>query len=321
MTHYIDRMFRVARLLAVGLGIGVGFPTLCHAVQTHFDVQYVQDQVVFDYRWRPGNGAEQQLRFALPIADVELGQREFASFSNQAANDAAFELVKQEAAKRSTRDMKVDVVRTRDGFEVKGEIAKGMDPQPLMESLRKVRDAAVRDYISEHYYMQVDDVHIMPDHKRVAGRYGQALGPLASGVRQQTSRMGAREQVNWLLGFFQSIPYDQLLDRYTSNGAGFQTPYGLLLNNRGDCDTKSVALAALLRSLYPSLRLVMVYVPEHAFIGVALPQGVDDYALRLGGIPFVLADPTGPGELRLGEVNGKALQYLNSGTYSYQEIP
>ena len=320
MSHYIDRMKWSARLFGLVLAVG-SMVSPVWAAQTSFSARYLQAQVVFDYRWQVRGAPEQALRFVLPIADVEQGQREFQSFSNQEANEEAFQEVKKEAARRSSGLYDIDVVRTRDGFEVKGAIPRGVDPQPLMDALRRVRDDAVKDYIARHFYMQVDELHVMPDHKKVAGRYAPALAPLAAAVRQQTARMSAREQVNWLLGFFQTIPYDQLLNRYTSNGAGFQTPYGLLLKNRGDCDTKSVALASLLRSLYPGLRLVMVYVPEHAFIGIGLPQGTGDYALRLGGVPFVLADPTGPAELKLGEVDRRALTYLNSGTYSYQEIP
>ena len=127
--------------------------------------------------------------------------------------------------------------------------------------------------------------------------------------------------MNYALNFLQNIPYDQLVSRYTSNGAGFQTPYGLLYNNRGDCDTKSVALAAILRNLFPELRIVMVYVPEHAFVGVHFKPGKKDYALQLGGQPFVLAEPTGPSLAPLGRLDDRALSYLDSGKFSYQEVP
>ena len=55
-------------------------------------------------------------------------------------------------------------------------------------------------------------------------------------------------------------------------------------------------------------------------MGLALPRGPDDYALNLKGQAFVLADPTGPQLLKLGQVDASALAELEGGKYSYQEI-
>jgi hypothetical protein len=190
-----------------------------------------------------------------------------------------------------------------------------------MDQLQSIRNQAISDYLWQKFYMDIGENRIMPDHKRIAARYAPALAPMAAAVQAQTGQLKPRDQINWLMGFFQTIPYNQLLDRYTSNGAGFKTPYGLLLGNQGDCDTKAVALAAVLRRLYPSLALTMVYTPGHAFIGIAVPQGKNDYALQLGQQVFVLADATGPHQLTLGQVAPEALAALNSGQYSYKQIP
>jgi hypothetical protein len=208
-----------------------------------------------------------------------------------------------------------------------------------MERIGKAIDDARRqahnDYIASKFYASVDDTHIMPDHKRIAQRYVGAMAPLATALKNSQGSLnngnrngtisggGAdpRDLINYIMHFWQSIPYDELENRYTSNGAGFETPYGILAGNKGDCDSKAVALAATLRSLYPNLRLTMVYVPDHAFIGIGLPQGPHDYALRLGDGTYVLADPTGPSFMNLGQVADHALTALNSGQFSYQEIP
>jgi hypothetical protein len=133
--------------------------------------------------------------------------------------------------------------------------------------------------------------------------------------------MGQREQINWIMGFLQSIPYDTLQNRRTSNGSGFQTPYALLRTNRGDCDTKSVALLAILRSLYPTLPLSMIYVSEHAFVGIGIAQGPKDYALKLNNRPYVLADPTGPSQIPLGVADRRALALLKSADFFHKPIP
>jgi hypothetical protein len=293
--------------------------------QTFFHKQEIEGAVRFDYRWRD-MGGEHGLQFSLPQDDVARGAAEFKAFDNAEAQARAYRAVEAEALQLSVKlgepQHKIEVAPSANGYDIRG---RGLDARQMEEvagDLRVVRDQALDNYLTSAFYSKVDDTHIMPDHRRIARRYAVALAPFAAAVRAQTSAMDQRAVVNYLLHFFQTIPYDELKDRYTSNGAGFETPYGLLLNDKGDCDTKSVALAATLRALYPGLKLTMVYVPDHAFVGIGLPQGGKDYALRLGsdGV-FVLADPTGPRLTDLGQVSDKALGPLNGGVFSYQEIP
>lgn len=304
---------------------------VAHAQQLAASSRYLGAGLVFHFSWQtPTFPTPQNLQFSLPITDAQRGDAEFTLFNNDEANTYAFHQVQKAVVNHSSavplpQGITLALKPALNGYEVsaKGPQGNASDEAlaPTMKALESLRDKAMDDYLWQHYYMDIGDNRIMPDHKRIAARYAPALAPMAAAVQAQTARMDDRTQINWLLGFFQTIPYDQLLDRYTSNGAGFKTPYGLLMGNKGDCDTKSVALAAVLRRLHPGLPLTMVYTPGHAFIGVGLPQGKEDYALRLGNQIFVLADATGPGFLTLGQVAPEALVALNSGQYSYQEIP
>jgi hypothetical protein len=87
--------------------------------------------------------------------------------------------------------------------------------------------------------------------------------------------------------FIQSIPYSTS----TTTDAGFQTPIGMFAQNRGDCDTKSVALAAILRGY--GINSVMVTMPEHMFMGVEIPASPGDHTFVYRGRRFVSVEPTG----------------------------
>lgn len=283
--------------------------------------EYWGYDIQFEYEWEDQHGERQQLSFDLPIDDVERGMQEFQPFDNNDANATAFKAVKEYAKQHSTRGNHITIKPVRSGYSV--EYA-GYDADAGAEHIQmiaKLRDKTFENYMFNHFYTRIDEETIMPDHKRIAQRYVRAMSPVAEAIRAQTKDFTPRQVVNYTLSFFQTIPYDELRSRYTSNGAGFQTPYGLLKYNRGDCDTKSVAMAAVLRNLFPHVRIVMVYVPHHAFIGVHFKPGENDYALQLGGQPFVLADPTGPALVRIGQVEGRAVGYLSRKEYSYQEIP
>lgn len=291
------------------------------AQQTNAYVQELGRTVQFSYAWKDHDQRPQSLNFSLPLDDLQRGDREFKPFDDTAANAYAFQKVKERAATYRAQGMDISVVKTFSGYRIEGNAPVNVDMNSILADLHGTRDQGLDDYIHAMFYTRMQGENIMPDHKRIARRYAPALRPMLEAMAQQTPALSIRERSDWLLGFLQTIPYDQLLDRYTTNGSGFNTPYGLLRRNRGDCDTKAVAMLAALRGLYPNLPLTMVYVPEHAFVGIGIAQGPGDYALRLGGRTFVLADPTGPRLLKVGEVDIRALSALSAGKFSFQEVP
>jgi hypothetical protein len=100
----------------------------------------------------------------------------------------------------------------------------------------------------------------------------------------------------------QAIPYDDLLDARTTGGVEFAPPPALLRLNRGDCDSKTVALAAILRSLTPGLGLLFVVLPRHVALAVDLRPAEGEAAVVYGGRPWLLLEPTGPAVVPPGRV-------------------
>lgn len=188
----------------------------------------------------------------------------------------------------------------------------------VQELEREVRDA----YIAERYYTYAKENVLMPDHARIATIYSARVQPLAQALLGQLAAgASARDVMNLALSFFQTIPYNTLKDRYTSSGAGFETPLRMLAENRGDCDSKSVGYLSVLRHYYPELGLLMVYTPYHAFVGINIPPRSGDVSIEVDGLSYVLAEPVGPALIPLGKVSDESLRELKKGLYSWRVVP
>ena len=118
----------------------------------------------------------------------------------------------------------------------------------------------------------------------------------------------------------QSIPYDKLQTREIGDSEfGFSTPLKLIYQNRGDCDTKLVAVNSTLKNLY-NVKTIAVAVPEHIFIGFKMTvQPGDDYIVY-NGQKYVLAEPVGPAIQPIGKVSDLSYSYVKSGNYKIYEI-
>lgn len=262
-----------------------------------------------------------ELDFQLNTKLLRTAQKEFKPFNNRTSNDFVYKKMKEYTDKNNSYKSKIKVKRVRSGFELEAEGSSEILVKQAMRELKKVSQSAMDEYVETNYYKYMNEVSIRPDHARIAHKYVQLMRPVAEAIAEKVNSKNPRDVVNYALSFMQSIPYDVLKSRYFSNGAGFQVPYGLLMGNKGDCDTKSVALAAILRNFYPRLRMIMVYVPGHAFVGMAFPKASGDKAISFGGTSFILAEPVGPNQSPLGIVSPRSLEKLSERNYTYEEIP
>jgi hypothetical protein len=162
---------------------------------------------------------------------------------------------------------------------------------------------------------------VKPDHRRYIDETAKALVPVSQAFYEKINTSAdARAYFSLLLGWVQSIPYDTLEDRVASSGAGFAPPMGLLLQNKGDCDSKAVLTSALVRAFLPNTEMIMVFLPRHALLGVAITPIAGDETLEVEGKTFVLYDPTGPALLPFGHVSTSTKQFIDTGRYQVEAI-
>ena len=141
------------------------------------------------------------------------------------------------------------------------------------------------------------------------------MQPIASAFKDKNKNnlYDIRIVINDILNFYQSIPYDTLLE---DRGAGFSTPFRLLHEDKGDCDTKLVAVAATVRSIYPNLKTIAIVLPEHVVIGFEVPFTDEDKKVNYKGKTYVLSETAGPGIAPIGVIAESSEALMRTGKYS-----
>jgi hypothetical protein len=191
-------------------------------------------------------------------------------------------------------------------------------------------------YLDQHYYKRhggSDSHMIRPDHVRIATDSSPELLETAQALQRMiiSAASDAQKQhyqndekslvIAGLLNFVQSIPYDPLENASGQRGIGFLMPEQVLLQNRGDCDSKSTLLMALLMALYPDLPQAIVYVPEHAFLAITLShQAGNEETINIDGQPFIPLEVTGPAEIPPGVLGEKSQLFVRSNQYQYERL-
>ena len=121
-----------------------------------------------------------------------------------------------------------------------------------------------------------------------------------------------RARVGLALAFFQEIPYVLLEDKKRRGGDFLSAP-ALLAQNRGDCDSKAVALAAVLRTYAPWRKLAMITMPGHALLAVDMPAQPGERTIRAQGRQWVAVEAAGPAMAEIGAVAAQTGKYLGEG--------
>ncbi|MEM1381417.1 MAG: transglutaminase-like domain-containing protein [Pseudomonadota bacterium] len=116
-----------------------------------------------------------------------------------------------------------------------------------------------------------------------------------------------RERAEAIVNFVQNIPYR------VPPQTGFLPPRKVLTRNYGDCDSKSVLAAALLRSSNVGRSVVFLTYADHVNIGIEIEPEPGDLSFTLSGRTYVLAEVAGPGEWPIGETDEDGEQQFFEG--------
>ncbi len=261
------------------------------------------------FRRRPANGAiefsyslldfagrKQNIAFALPSEVVQQARRQIV-FSETAISRHV-EAALRDAALQQSLDISIRFNRRDGGF---GWSIEGRPDQVevAMTALKAEEQRAVQDYLERNFLASQGNL-VSPDYARLVAHYHPIVDPAAQAVAAAEIAGGTAGRLDLALALIQTIPYDELRTRDVESGFDFVTPPTLFETNKGDCDSKAVALAALLRSLLPAARTIMVLLPRHAVLGIDLPARGGDRTLRHEGRQYLLMEAAGPAPYRVG---------------------
>ena len=290
------------------------------ADQIHFSKNVEDDSVFFRYQWLDYKRKKQTLEFTLSKYSMFDSFRDFKSYKADFAEKSIQRAIKLTLHQNPLEGVQVNF-HSQDGIE-QIEL-KGSDEEKVQAAYQRIsliQKEAADQYLFDNFYHRFTThenvVGIKPDHVRIANTAVKALKPIKPIVLEEVSIKNIRRVTNYVLGFVQNIPYSTLESRLTSSGAGFNTPLKLIWENQGDCDSKVTLTAAMLRTLMPRIKMVLVYIDQHAFIGIDLPAQADEVTIDVDGVTYVLAEPTGPSILGLGKLAPDSEQAIYQGQYS-----
>jgi hypothetical protein len=247
------------------------------------------------------------LRARYPQARIELSDGRFRVQAPDASTLQALESALKAAAERANAEVAALAGRLQDGMAADAATLR-TEIERELGGIDATMEGFAADFFRERHYRLIrtpdGERLIQPDFARIARAAAPHLAEAAAAVRDWTladTGDGRRRSVlNGLLLFVQSIPYDALGDR--ADSAGFLPPIQLLLENRGDCDSKSVLFAALAHQLYPDLPLAMVLLSGHAYVALGFAPEAFDTSLDYDGRRWTVAEPVGPHVSLIGEL-------------------
>lgn len=293
--------------------------------QTHYTYKIEENDIKFNYSWTDYYNRSNSIAFTLDKIAVANSYVDFKRPRNEDAFDFIHNSLLQDINTINTSQNQYTIKLLRESstsefeFMVSGELNDEL-LKKIQTVLDQRQDEYLKDYFNKYYYLwNENDKLISIDYSRITNDYLPKMTPIVQAFKYKNNRniYDTRSVVNDILGFYQSIPYDTLLE---DRGAGFSTPFKLLHEDKGDCDTKLVAVAATVRALYPNVKALAIVLPKHVVIAFNLPRANTDKTILYKGKPFVMAETAGPGLIPLGEIATESENLMKAGSYSIIEL-
>ena len=187
------------------------------------------------------------------------------------------------------------------------------------QTIEKLEKKLLQEHLSQSFYTQFlsydNSYAIKPDHVRFAQESVSDFAALKTLILDKVPSKNVREVSNYVLGFVQSIPYNTLESSVNSTGAGFNPPLQTLWQNQGDCDSKVTLSAAIFRALMPRIKMMLIFIDNHALLALNIPSKDDELSINVDGDNYILAEPTGPAMMPIGQLSDAAEFAVRNGQY------
>jgi len=297
---------RAAALAFLGLAL-VCQVAAARAQQSAFTQRMIGSDVQFSYTFRDADSASHNLVFQLPSADIEAAMALFRDYSIPQLYGHVEAALAREAKQAGVT---LQAKRVGDGmsFVIFADSAAKRDA--FNARMDGIIETARQAWLRKHARRAVGPA-IHMDYPEATRRNVPGLRSVAKALAAQTPGADDRTRLARALNFVQAIPYDDLTDPRTTGGIEYAPPAAMFKLNRGDCDSKTVALAAILRTLTPDRRLLFVTLPQHVALAVDLPPREGDAAVTHGGRHWLLLEPTGPAVVPPGQVAPTTAWYID----------
>lgn len=224
--------------------------------------------------------------------------------------------VEEAARQLSDSNYSLEVKQDSGGINVMGTGVDQVELQRRLNEIHAVQAQVISVLRSSTYLWVSDENEVSFNYQQMIADSLPTLKPLIDTWPVQS--IDLRGQFNSYLGFLQAIPYNSLEE---STDFGVLTPAAMLTQNRGDCETKQVALAAFIKSGHPQLGVILVGTGNHMILGALIAAEPGDSVFRYKGRDYVLMDATGPARSPVGAVDSESRGHLSNEDSEVFEIP
>lgn len=293
-------MLRRTALRALALPACLALVRPADAQQIEFRNSVRSGDIRLAYRWLDLAGQEFNTSFALSRDAVRHAEASFRDFSMETMWRTV-EAAMRDEVERFGGGVRVTFRPMASGLSWSIETRDQSAADALGRRLRERMAMSQAAYLAAHHRRRIDERRVMVDFAAATRLFQESLRPLSRALADNRAATNDRAKVAHALAFVQIIPYARLEDANRQGGDFLPAP-ALLAQNRGDCDSKSVALAAVLRSFVPSRKLAVITMPGHAVLAVDLPPESGERTIRTSGRSLVALEAAGPHALPVGQI-------------------
>ena len=194
------------------------------------------------------------------------------------------------------------------------------------EELKQQRDSLSAKAHKHGIKMNREDNNFSVDYNWVVNKSVADLHDIANQIRSTARRKGYRSRrdlIGAIASFVQELKYQLPPEhRFNDDGekiltAGATMPLETLAKRCGDCDTKSLLFAGLVRSI-SLVDVIFVAIEDHLFTAIRINPSQGDHSIRHKGRDWVLLELSD--SWPIGHVPENHLSVIRSGKEAYRVI-
>ncbi|MBC3766247.1 hypothetical protein [Neptunicella marina] len=310
-------------------GIALGFILIspaANAEQLSFTRKQESSTINFYYQWQDQYRKQHELQVSFDKPTFLSAFRTFKLYKPDVAAKHTLMAMRKEAAQVDPKQATIRVRKRNDEISVQVRSQDKNQIDKWLARFKTLQQQSFEQYLNDNYYIEFTNTlrqqGVKPNHVKFARDSVALLQPLVKAFQQliEQNKLNQRSGIELVASWVQSIPYDTLENRLTSNGAGFAPPNRLMLDNKGDCDSKTVLAAALLHGLYPDMPMTYIFLPNHALMAVSIPHKRKEQFITYQGNDYFYLEPVGPAPTKLHELSPLSQRAIGNQQQQFETI-
>lgn len=185
--------------------------------------------------------------------------------------------------------------------------------EELVAKLIQMKKKLYEEELNKHGMIIVGN-EIQPDYSKLVTWFQTPLDICYKALKSAGTGYDSQKYLGLFIAFLQEVKYEIAPSIWADKTiCGLWTSPEVLVNNHGDCDSKSIAFASLWKH-FPNSSTIVVMLPTHMLVGVAMNPNPGQEFVRIGMKYYILCEVAGPGKLYPG------YQDSVKGTFKYTVI-